>query len=97
VTGETWYPCEDVVRMLDRFAIDHAYPSRPVNRWISAMFVLFRPHIELLLRHRDEVIARWQTHDPDQDVFEHRALETTGCLPISVDDLLRALAAAEAG
>lgn len=97
VTGETWYPCEGVVRMLDRFAIDHAFPSWPVNRWITAMFVLFRPHIELLLRHRDDVIAQWQARDPDRDVFEDRALETTGCLPISVDDWLHELAAADVG
>lgn len=96
VTGETWYPCEDVVRMLDRFEIDHAYPSWPVNRWITAMFVLFRPHIEMLLRHRDEVIAHWRLRDPARDVFEDRALETTGYLPISVDDWLRDVAAAEA-
>ncbi|GAB4466690.1 MAG: hypothetical protein OHK0044_06770 [Burkholderiaceae bacterium] len=96
VTGETWYACEDVVRMLDRFEIDHAYPSWPVNRWMTAMFVLFRPHIELLLRHRDRVIAHWQARAPQLDVFEDRALETTGYLPISVDDWLSELAAAEA-
>jgi len=35
VTGETWYRAEDVVRMLDRFVVDHAYPSWPVNRKTS--------------------------------------------------------------
>lgn len=35
--------------MGERFAVDHAYPSWPVNRWISAMFKLFRRHIEALL------------------------------------------------
>jgi hypothetical protein len=97
VTGETWYPCSDVIGMLDRFAIDHAFPSWPVNRWISAMVVLFRPHIEHLLRHRDRVIDAWQRGRPADDVFENRALEMTGYLPISVDEWLAELSAAEGG
>ncbi len=95
VTNETWYPCEDVVRMLDRYVIDHAFPSWPVNRWITAMLVLFRPHIESLLRHRDRVIEHWRQIHPEQDVFENRALETTGELPISVDAWLQELADAQ--
>jgi hypothetical protein len=96
VTGETWYPCEDVMCMLDRYAIDHAFPSWPVNRWITAMMVLFRPHIEILLRQRDDVIEGWQRLDPAADVFEERELEITGELAIDVDGWLCELAAAEA-
>jgi hypothetical protein len=94
VTAETWYRCDDVIRMLDRFSVDHAFPSWPVNRWITAMAVLFRPHIELLLRHRDAVIAHWRQRAPDGDVFEDRDLETTGYLPIDVEGWLREVAAA---
>lgn len=86
VTGDAWYPAEHVIRMLDRFAIDHAFPSWPVNRWISAMLVLFRPQVEALVRHRDIVLARWQSDHPGVDVFEDRALEITGYLPISVEE-----------
>lgn len=43
VTGEAWYKAEDVIAMLDCFKIDHAYPSWPVNLWVSAMLTLFRP------------------------------------------------------
>ncbi len=85
VTGETWYPAQTVIEMLDRFSVDHAYPSWPVNRWLSAMLKLFRPHIQALLRHRDEMIAVWQHSAPHQDVFEDRNLEVTGYLPVSVD------------
>lgn len=95
VTGETWYPCGDVIAMLDRFAVDHAFPSWPVNRWISAMVTLFRPHIELLLRHRDRVVDAWQCARPADDVFENRELEMTGDLPISVDEWLAELSAAD--
>ena len=91
VTGEAWYPAEQVIAMLDRFAIDHAFPNWAVNRWITAMTQLYRPHIELLLRQRDEVVAEWQGRHAGADVFEDRALEITGALPIDVEALIRAL------
>jgi hypothetical protein len=90
-TGETWYPADDVISMLSHFRIDHAYPSWPVNRWISAMIVLYRPHIKALLRHRDQIIADWARLHPGTDVFEDRALEITGSLPISVEGLVQEL------
>ncbi len=91
VTGECWYRAEDVVRMLERFAIDHAWPSWPVNRWLTAMLVLFRPHIEALVRQRDEVVARWAEAHPGRDVFEDRELDLTGWLPISVEAQVEAI------
>lgn len=91
VTAEAWYPADQVIRMLDHFVIDHAFPSWPVNRWISAMFVLYRPHIEALLLHRDRVIWDWAKRHPGQDVFENRALDLTSNLPISVENMVAEL------
>jgi hypothetical protein len=88
VTGENWYAAAEARLMLDRFLMDHAYPSWPVNRWISAMFGLYRPYMEVLLDTRDEVIAAWRDGHPDRDVFEDRELEIASVLPISVDDHL---------
>jgi len=93
VGGDTWYPAEDLIRMLDRFRVDHAYPSWPVNRWITAMFVLFRPEIEALLRHRDRVIAAWEAAHSG-DALEDRALEITGWLPVDVFERVDAVAEA---
>lgn len=84
VTGETWYAAGEVVRMVDRFVIDHAYPSWPVNRWLSAMLQLFQPQIAALVRHRDSVVAAWAAARPGADPFEDRDLEITGALEISV-------------
>lgn len=86
VTGETWYHADDVKQMVDGFCIDHASPSWPTNRWISAMLVLFRPQVEALLDHRDEVVSGWAARYPERDVYEDRELEITGYLPISVED-----------
>lgn len=94
VSAEAWYPAEDVIRMLDRFAIDHAFPSWPVNRWIGAMLQLFRPQVEALLRHRDLVVDAWRRAHPDSDVFEDRRLEVTGEFAISIDAQIAAVEAA---
>ncbi len=91
VTDETWFGAPDVMRMLDHFRIDHAYPSWPVNRWISAMITLYQPHIEALLLHRDAVIAVWRDAHPGADIFEDRDLEITGQLDISVDAMVHEL------
>ena len=91
VTGDTWYPANDVIAMLDRFRINHADPSWPVNRWLSAMFVLYRPHIEDLLLERDCVIEAWRRKLPGEDVLECREIEILASQPISVDLTLGAL------
>lgn len=89
VCGGAWRSAEEVIALLPRFRIDHAYPSWPVNRWIGAMTVLFRPHIEALLTHRDAVIDAWTKAHPERDVLEDRELEVTGQLPILVEETIR--------
>jgi len=91
VTGETWYRSEDVIRMLDVFEIDHAYPSWPVNRWIGAMVRLYRPSIEALLRERDATVNAWNRKHPQADVFEDRELELTSKTPITVARQIEAI------
>ncbi len=88
VAGDTWYAARDVIAMLGRFRVDHAWPSWPVNRWLSAMFVLFRPHIEQLLLERDHVIGGWRERFPDADVLELRELDILARMPVSVEQTL---------
>jgi hypothetical protein len=94
VAGDTWYPGHDVIAMLDRFRIDHANPSWPVNRWLSAMFVLYRPQIVDLLLERDRVIEAWRRKLPGEDVLENREIEILAQLPISLESTLAGLDAA---
>jgi hypothetical protein len=75
--------------MLDRFQIDHAHPSWPVNRWLTAMLKLFRTEIEALLHQRDAVVREWASRHPDEDVFEDRALDMTGLININIDNHMR--------
>ncbi|HYM31191.1 MAG TPA: hypothetical protein VEU47_07835 [Candidatus Cybelea sp.] len=89
VTGETWYAARDVLRMLDSFEIDHAYPSWPVNRWLGAMLRLFAPQVEALVRQRDDVVLDWARRRPLAEVLEDRTREITGWVRISVNDQVR--------
>ncbi len=94
VVDDAWYEAPQLIAMLERFHIDHAFPSWPVNRWISAMSILFRPHIEAILAERDRVMTAWRKALPGEDVFERRDLEILAHMPISVDETLAAVSAA---
>ncbi len=91
VTAEYWYAAKDVLAMVDRFAIEHAKPSWPVNRWVTAMLRLFRPQIENILQERDKVVAKWRANHPDEDVFEDRNLDLPSEVEISIGDQMSAL------
>jgi len=95
VTGETWYGAEDVVRMLDRFAVNTSSPSSMLNRWISAMFVLFRPEMRALLMARDAAIMNWRRrHRGKIHVFEDRRLDVAAATTIDIEDQVRRIGAA---
>jgi hypothetical protein len=91
VTDETWYRADDVIRMLDFFEIDLAHPSWPVNRWISAMFPLFRPQIEWLIKRRDDAVAAWQKKKPRANVYEDRGLNIASEMAIDVERQVAAI------
>lgn len=94
VTGETWYRADDVCNLVDAFVIDHAQPSWPVKRWISAMLQLFHPQVTALVRARDERLRAWMDERPDVNAYEDRDLEIAGMADISVDDQIASVAAA---
>jgi len=94
VTGETWYPAADVQRMLAHFDIDHARPSWPVNRWVTAMLRLFRPTILELIERRDATVEAWRRKHPKRDTYEDRDLELTSQSRISVEKQIAGVRAA---
>ncbi|MGI9371113.1 MAG: DUF6969 family protein [Hyphomicrobiales bacterium] len=99
VTDETYYSAEDTISLLDSFKIEHTFPCLATNQWISGMLRLFRPQIEVLLRERDETLAKWAEDHPDEDVYEDRDLEITSIIDIDIDKqisaVLQALSAAQ--
>jgi len=94
VTADNWYAAADVKLMLDRFEIDLAHPSWPVNLWITAMLRLFRPQILELIDARDRAVADRRASHPDADVFEDRDFAVASTREISIDDQIAAVAAA---
>jgi hypothetical protein len=84
ITADNWYTADDVIKMLDRFEMDLAWPSWPANIWIGAMMRLFRPQIEELVRERNSAVADWQDQHPDDDAFEDRGCDITSVRKISV-------------
>ncbi len=91
VTDETWYGADELIPMLDRYEIDHTHPSWAVNRWLTAMFRLFKPQMAELIRARDKKVGQWRKKYPEKDIFEDRKLEVTSEITISVDAQLRAV------
>jgi len=95
VTGETWYGARDVVRMLDRFAINGGTPSELLNGWIGAMFALFRPQMSALLAARDAAIMTWRRrHRGKVHVLEDHRLEVTSAVSIDLEEQIRQVEAA---
>lgn len=94
VTAETWYPGADVIRMLPHFAIDHAYPSWPTNRWLSAMVRLFQPQIAALVDARDSALAARRKAHPERDVFEDREFEVLSETAIDIEAQRQAISQA---
>lgn len=90
VTDEVWRDAPDIISVLDRFAIQRLEPS-PVDRWLTSMFVLFRPQIETLLFDRDLKLKSWLAMHPKADAFEDTRLEVMSCLDISLTDQLHGL------
>jgi hypothetical protein len=84
ITADNWYKADDVIKMLDRFEMDLASPSWPVNIWLTAMLRLFRPQIMELVRERDATVASWQKEHSDVDAFEDRGCDITSVRKISV-------------
>ena len=71
--------------------MDLAYPSSPVNIWVTAMVQLFRPTIETHLLEQDRAISEWQSKHPNTNVYEDRKLEITSFQAISVGNQIKAV------
>ena len=89
ITADNWYAAGDVVKMLDRFEMDLAWPSWPVNIWVTSMLCLFRPQIEELVQERDCAVKDWQDNHPNEDAFEDRDLDIVSTRKISVAAQIR--------
>lgn len=91
VTDETWYSARDVIAMLERFELRHAWPVPEVNRWINNLLHLYQPEIVELIHRRDAAVEARGRANPRGDALEDRSLEVTGVIDISVERRVRQL------
>jgi hypothetical protein len=92
VTGETWYRAEDVVRMLDRFALVDGSPTQLVDRWLVAVLRVMRPRIAELIDLRDKAIMDWRRRRSRQvHVFDDRRLEVVSACDVDFPAVLAAI------
>ncbi len=82
VTDECLYRAEDMIRLLDHFAIELAHPNWAVNLWLSGMVTLYRPQFAALLRARDAQIEAWLADHPGSEVLEDRGLQNISQWPV---------------
>jgi hypothetical protein len=95
VTGETWYPAGDVVRMLDRFAPGESGPSPLLNRWLAALLALYKPQLADLIAQRDVAVMDWRRrHRAKVHVLEDQRLEITSVLAIDIEAQIAQIEAA---
>lgn len=85
VTGETWYPADAVIALVDHFAIDHAWPSWPTNIWVTQMIKRYQQEIKQLIIERDQILEQWQQQHSGENPYEDRNLEVMSQLDISAD------------
>lgn len=85
VTGEHWYVAKDLKKMVDRFSVNHDYPSLVVNRWLKGMLILFRPQIDDLLDARDQLLSKCHQGILLKDVLEDQELDVISEEQISIE------------
>jgi len=85
VTGEDWYTAEDIMKMVDRFHVEHTHPSYVVNKWLNAMLVLFKPQILDLIGKRDHTLMQYREGIPLKEILEDHNLDVTSETQISLD------------
>jgi hypothetical protein len=71
-----WYKADDIMVALQNFSAKKPQYEL-TSDWIAAMVQLFEPHIAVLLRRRDEVIADFQRQHPHKNAWEAKELELT--------------------
>jgi hypothetical protein len=89
VAAETFHPASEICRLLPLFTLAHAEPATPnVDRWLTAMVRLFRPHIEALLLERDARLLAHGHEHPGTDPHEDQGIEIPSRLAVDLDEHL---------
>lgn len=96
VTGEGWQDAATIRPLIDRFRVDHARPSWPLNLAITALVRLFAPQIRLLIDARDARMSSLcaQSGTACEALMEDRSIEILSSLDIDLHGQIAMVAAA---
>lgn len=86
VTSEIWYDAKHSPRLLRHFKMtkeDEPYWKK-LDQWIEGMLHLFTPQIAWLHQMRDQAILLHQKNNPDDHVYENKALSELSSIPIDL-------------
>ena len=72
-----WFPAPIVCDFLEHFCAEEQGPYGFIGRWLNALLGLFKEQIQLLLIHRDTIIADWAKEHPSDNTLADRSLEVT--------------------
>ena len=93
VTADVFTPAETLIEQLPRMNWSAAPGPAPVNRALSALFVLYRREIAALLRRRDARLARYAATIAPADPLQDERLEILSTVRINMPATLARLRA----
>lgn len=85
VTGGQWLDAHALEPLLGQFEVEHAWPSWPTNRWLTALLQLYHNEIMLLLKQRDTALLTVKASAPEGNCLENRAHEVLSFMPIELE------------
>lgn len=89
-SDECLYPADDIIPLIDAFAITEDTRLARTSQCLSAILRLLQPQISWLLRERDQVLRAAQEQNP-AGFSEDASIEITSMLTFDLDDHLAAL------
>lgn len=94
VTNEWLYPAEQLIPLLDKFAITNEKFSI-TSKWLMALLKLYRPQIEWAMRQRDETIEKIRALDPE-GFAENKSFEVLSAIEFDLAAQIDRIEAASA-
>lgn len=89
-SNEWMYAADDLLPLIDRFALAGDLPHPLVSRWLSALVRVLSPQIGWLLRERDRVLGEARRRDP-AGYAEDRSIDIVSTLTFDLAAHLKAV------
>ncbi|HQT65827.1 MAG: hypothetical protein B7Z75_13760 [Acidocella sp. 20-57-95] len=88
VTDDHWLDAPRLINLLPRMVWQNAPGPEPVNRALTALFILYRRELASLLRRRDKKLAQWAAKYPGQNPLADERLEILSSVAVNLPKTL---------